>query len=234
VAEAAAVLPAVAVPLPAPALTVNYTHSLSERATLARARRKTHVDHVVERAVLRDGDEHRLVVRGRVDRGDAVEALGEAASDVRGEDAVLGGVVEALEEREAGRVRRRRLVGRLELLDDDVRVALDVPLRVHLLRRGKVVRVRVHEVARLEVRDGERDGEGRVGRERRAVRRELELGRRHVLRRRDDAHRRGVARARLDLLAVREREAGHRQAEVDEVVRRGQRRDLARFGSGGM
>jgi hypothetical protein len=97
--------------------------------------------------VLRDGDERRLVVRRRVDGGDLVRAGRQAAGDLDGELAVDGRVVEALEERELGRVRRRRLAERGELLDDDVRVADDLALAVDLLRRAEVVLLCVNERA---------------------------------------------------------------------------------------
>ena len=188
------------------------------------------LNHVIEGSVLRNSDKSRLVVRRSVDRRKTVRALRETARDDRGEHAVLRGVVEALEEDELARVRHLRRLERRDLLDDDVRVALDVALRVHLLRRGEVVVVRVHEVARLEVVDRHLDREVLVRGHLAVVRREDELGRGHVRRRRDDPHRRRVARARLDLLPVRDREVRDRRAEVDEVVRRGERGDLARLG----
>lgn len=89
--------------------------------------------------------------------------------------------------------------------------------RVHLLRRGKVVRVRVHEPARLEVLDREHNREVRVRGDRAKVRWADELRGGHRGRGRDHAHRGRVARPVLDLRAVREREVD-RGAEVDEVV----------------
>ena len=189
------------------------------------------LNNVVESAVLSDRDERRLVVRSSVDRGETVSTSRETTADNDAEHTALGDVVQALEEHELSGVRGRRRVERRDGVDDDVGVALDIALRVHDLGRGEVVLVRVREVARLEVADRHLDREVRVGLDRREVRRELELGRRHVRRRRDDAHRRGVARARLDLLAVRDRKVRHGRAEVDEVVRRRERGDLA---SGGL
>jgi len=175
------------------------------------------VDLVVERAVLRDGDEARLVVRRGVDARHAVRAGGEATGDGDAEHAVDGERVDALEELEHGRVEHRRRGETVDRLDDDVRVADNVAVAVHLLRRAVVVARRVDEVARLEVVDAHRDGEVRVRGDGAAVRRERELGGRHVRLRGDDAHRRGVARAREDLRAVRDLLAGDREAEVDEV-----------------
>lgn len=235
-AVAAAAVPAAAVPAAAVELlaaaplsvTVNYKTNVST-CLQSVVTLDTHVDHVVDGTVLGNGDKDRLMVGGSVDRRKAVRAGRETRGDICGEDAVLRDVVETLEEGELGRVRGGRLVDSAELLNDDVRVALDVARGVHLLRRGEVVLVRVHEVARLEVVDGHRDGERRVGLHGAEVLGERELGRGHVRRRGDDAHRRGVARTGLDLQAVGDGQVGHGGAEVDEVVRRGERCDLAGF-----
>lgn len=186
----------------------------------------TYVDHVIETTVLRNRDKHRLVVSSRVDRRQAVGSRRETTSDVGGESAVLGGIVETLEERELLRVRDRRLLERVEEVDDDVRVALDVAVRLDDLRRREVVLVRVHEETSLKVVDVHGNRERRVLVDDRAVSREDELRRRHVALRGDDTHRRGVAGAGRDLLAVGDREVGNSQAEVDEVVARGERRNL--------
>lgn len=98
-------------------------------------------------------------------------------------------------------------------------VADDVARCVHVLRRGVVVAVRVHEVARREVRHGHLDRELRVRLDRAEVRGEDKLGGRHVRSARNHTHWRSVARSSLDLRAVRERLVD-RQAEVDEVVGR--------------
>lgn len=57
------------------------------------------VDHVVERAVLCDSDEHRLVVRGRVDRAHAVEAGVETTRNVGSDDTVRRRLVDTLHRR---------------------------------------------------------------------------------------------------------------------------------------
>ena len=189
--------------------------------------REAYVDHVIERAVLCNSDEDGLVVRGGVDRGKAVGSSRETTRDVSGEDAVLRGAVEALEERELGRVEGRGLVERGEGLDDDVRVAGDVAVGRDRLGRGEVVLVRVHERARVQVLDRHLDREVLVRGDRLPVLGEHELGRGHVRLCGDDTHRRGVAGAGRDLLAVGDREVRDRRAEVDEVVRRRERGDLA-------
>jgi len=188
------------------------------------------VNHIIQRPVLSNSNQYRLVVRRGVDARKPVRAGGETRRDVRSEHAALRRGVQALEERELGRVRRGRLVERRQLLDDDMAVPLYLPLRVRELRRGKVVLLRVHEEARVQVVDRHLDRERRVRLDGAQVLRELELGARHVRRRRDHTHRRGVARAGLDLLAIGDREVGHGRAEVDKVVRGRLGRDLARLG----
>lgn len=99
-----------------------------------------------------------MVGRG-VDGGHAVDTGIKTVSDIDSDDAIDLGSVDTLEEGEDGRVSRSRLVERSELLNRDVRVADDVALRVHSLRRRVVVAVRVDEVTRLEVveRHGDRE-----------------------------------------------------------------------------
>lgn len=175
--------------------------------------------------------EDRLVIRRRVNRRHSISASWETTGNRSSEDAALGLVVETLEERELGRVGGLRAVKRRNRLDDDVGVARDFALCVNLLWRGEVVLVRVHKVACRKVLDGHRNREVLVRRDVIAVLRAHELGGGHVRRRSDDAHRRGIARAGSDLLPVRDIEVRHCCTEVDEVVRRGQRRNLASRGS---
>jgi len=179
--------------------------------------------------VLRDGDQDGLVVRRGVDTGHAVHTSREAGSDGRGQDTVDGRCVDTLEEREFRRVAGGGLRERVELLDDDVRVSRDVTARIDSLGSSEVVQVGVHEVARVQVANRHSDVERRVRLDRAKVLRERELRARHVGRRRNHAHWRGVARAAGDLRAVREGLVD-RQAEVDEVVRRGRGGDLASRG----
>ena len=158
------------------------------------------------------------MVGGRVNGRDAVHALGKTTGDSHGVDSVYGLIVEALEEGKLFWVYRRRLVERVELLDDDVRVALDVALPVQRLGRHVERRRRVREMARLEVADRDFDREVLVRLNLVAVGGHLELGRRHVRLPGDHAHRGLVARALGDLLAVRLLLVAELEAEVDEVV----------------
>lgn len=181
--------------------------------------------------MLGDGDEHRLVVRRRVDRAHLVEALRQTRRDGDRQDTVDCRIVHALEEGKLVGVAWLGLLEAREGLDDHMRMANNVPVLVNLLGRGKVRRGRVGEGAGGEVLDRELDVERRVrGGDVAQVGRVLEFHGRHVRRRRDDAHRRRVAGPGLDLLTVHDGLARHGRAEVDKVVRRGERSNLARRG----
>ena len=71
----------------------------------------TYVYAVIERAVLSNGDENRLVVRARVDGAHSVETSRQSRRDLGGQNVILGFLVETLEEREHLRVQR---LGRLQ------------------------------------------------------------------------------------------------------------------------
>lgn len=170
------------------------------------------------------------MVRGGVDRRETISASRETGGDIRGEDTVLGGVVQTFEEGKVRGVGRLRGGEGVDGFDDNVRVALDVAATADLLGRGEEVFIRVDEVAGVEVRDGHLDGERLVLLDDGAVGWEDELRRGHVRRRGDDTHGSRVARAGLNLLTVGDREVGDGQAKVNEVVGRGEGGDLA--GSG--
>jgi len=169
------------------------------------------------------------VVRGGVDGREPVGARWETVGHIDGNDAVVvGGCVDALEEREGLGVQDLGRRERIDVLYDEMGVADDVALAVHLLRRRIIVCLRVDKVARLEALDGHLDRELRVRFDGVQVGRGDEFGGGHVGAARDHAHRSRVARTVFDLLAVRERLVDG-EAEVDKVVVRGQRGDLARF-----
>ena len=75
------------------------------------------------RSVLSDSDERGLMVGGRVDGRHLVHSGGEPSGNLGREDAVLGRVVESLEERKLGRVGGRGRCERIDLLDHDVTVS---------------------------------------------------------------------------------------------------------------
>jgi len=58
---------------------------------------ETYVDTVIQRAVLSDGDDGRLVVGGSVDGAQPVCGGGKTVRDVSGQDAALCSCIQALE-----------------------------------------------------------------------------------------------------------------------------------------
>jgi len=58
----------------------------------------TYVYAVIERTVLSNGDENRLMIRARVDAAHSVETSIQAVCDFGGQDAILGRRVETFEE----------------------------------------------------------------------------------------------------------------------------------------
>ena len=124
------------------------TSTRSSRAVVATSTADGEVDDVVEETVLCLSDEDRLMVGRSVDATKTVDTGGEASGDVDVEVALrIRGSVHTLEERELGVVEGRSLGHALELLNDEVRVANNVVLRVKLLRRRVVVSLSVDEVA---------------------------------------------------------------------------------------
>ena len=155
-----------------------------------------------------------------VDGGKAVSASRETSSNIGSEDTVVSLLIQALEENEAGGVGRRRLRKGVELLDDNVGVSGNVTHCIDELRRGKVILGRIHEEASVEMTDGHLNRESGVRLEGTTVRRVDELRGRHVRLRSDDTHGCRVARTTRNLLAVRNGQVGHGEAEVNEVVGR--------------
>ena len=180
--------------------------------------RDSEVDHVIERTVLRNGDEDGLMVSSGVDRCHAVDTSIKTVSNIGGHDTVHLSGVDTLEEGEDIRVIRRCLVKSSELLNDDVSVSDDVALGVDCLGRRVVVALGVDEVTGLKVVERHRDSEVLVGSDSVTVLGEDELAGRHVRGRCNDTHRGRVAGTSLDLLTVGDRQVGHRQTEVNEVV----------------
>ena len=181
--------------------------------------------------MLSDGDESRLMVSSGVDRSETVDTSGETVGNISSQDTVSGLVVQTLEEGETSGVGGVGLGQGLQLLNNDVRVTLDIASTVNLLGSSEVVLLGVGEESSLEVGDGHRDGERSVGLDGIAVLGVLELGGRHVSLSSDDTHGCRVAGAGLDLLTIGERKVGNSQTEVDEVVRRSERSNLTSGGS---
>lgn len=190
---------------------------------------KTHVDLVIEGPVLSNGHEDRLMVGSAVDGGETVGARGKTRRDGRGELTVDGGGVQALEEGEHIGVGGGGVVEPVDGLHNDVRVTNDLVGRVQHLGSSEVVLLGVDEVASLHVGDVHDDVEGLRGGDGAEVRGVDELGGGHGGDGGDDTHGRRVAGPGLDLETVGEGELGNGRAEVDEVVGRGEGRNLAGF-----
>ena len=90
----------------------------------------TYVYAVIERAVLSNSDENRLVIRARVDAAHTVETSRQATRDLGGQDVIDGHVVETLEEREHQWIQRHNRVQSSNCLNDHVAVALNEPVVV--------------------------------------------------------------------------------------------------------
>lgn len=178
------------------------------------------LDHIIQGTVLGNRDENRLMVCGRVDGRHTVNACRETIGDGHVKLAVHSGVVQTLEELECSGVSGSSLSERADLLNDDVRVALDETSVVDSLGRSEIVLIGVDEEASIEVADVHEDGEGLVRGNHVEVLGVDELGRRHARVSSNDTHRSWVARSVLDLLTVSDGQVRDRKAEVDEVVRR--------------
>jgi hypothetical protein len=187
------------------------------------------VNDVIEGAVLSDSDESRLVVSSGVDGRYLVGTSGETTSNISGKDATLGGGVQALEEREDVGVGDVSGLESIDFLDNDVGVTDEGTGVVDLLRGSIVVLLSVDEITRDQVVDLHLDSEGRIGLEGLEVLRELELRAGHLVGGEDAANDGRVAAATTDLLTVGEGDLLG-SAEVDEVVLRGEGRNLTRVG----
>jgi len=93
------------------------------------------------------GHQRGLMVGSSVDGANSVHASSEAAGDVGGEDAILGDVVQTLEEGEGGGIER---LGRLEggeLLDDNVTMTNENSIAIDLLGSGIIVGLGIDEIS---------------------------------------------------------------------------------------
>lgn len=135
---------------------------------------------------------NRLVVGCRVDRGELVHTRSETGRNLGRKNTTLGSGVQTLEKGELLRIGGGGLSQRCKLLNHDVRVTLDLPLGVDLLGSREVVVGGVYEKAGLHLRNCHRDGECFVSLNCSKVLGEREFRRRHILCRRNAAHRRRV------------------------------------------
>ena len=171
---------------------------------------------VILSTTLGDGHQDGLVVGGGEHGADTVIAGGQTTSDGSGEETVaVAGIVDALEEDEAGGVKGLvRGQRAAQVLDSDVSVANDVALAIEVLGGGVVGALSVSERARGEVVDLDLDVKVLVGLDVSVVRRVAEDGRDHAVLGGNAAHGDTVAATPCLLLTVGDVLA---LAEVDEV-----------------
>jgi hypothetical protein len=184
------------------------------------------VDGIIERTMLSDGDNDWLMVGSSVYRRESVYTRWKTIGNVGSEHATVGSGVETFEECEHAWVGGCGLLQGCDFLDHDVRVALNLTLRVEYLRGGKVVLLSVNEESGLHVLDVHLNGELSFGLEDAKVEWKLEFGGGHVVDGRDKAHGGGITRSAGNLLPIGEGQIGE-QTEVDEVVGRSQGSNLA-------
>lgn len=123
-----------------------------------------------------NSDKHRLMVSSTVDGSETVDTSRETVGHISSQNTVGSLVVQTLEERETSGVGGGSLVESLDLLNNDVRVTLDITSTVNLLGSSEIVLLSVGEETGLEVADGHRDGERGVSLDGVAVLGVLELG----------------------------------------------------------
>lgn len=147
-----------------------------------------YIDDIIQRSVLSNWGDSRLVIRRTVDRGEPVYACWQPICDVCSQNTTLRRCIQTLEERELLRVGNLSRSQRINFLDHDVRVSFDHALSVQLLWRSKVVRLSINKVARLEILDSHGDSEGLVGGDGAQVGRERKLRRGHEVNTGDDTN----------------------------------------------
>ena len=88
----------------------------------------TYVYAVIERAVLSNGDENRLVVRTRVDAAHSVGTSRQASGHIGGQEATYGRCVESFKEHEYLRVQRLSRIQSRNCLNDQVAMTFNQPV----------------------------------------------------------------------------------------------------------
>ena len=138
--------------------------------------RRTYINRIIERTMLSDGGDNRLMVGRCIDGRELIKACGKTVGDIGSEFTAHSGGIQTLEESKLFGIGGSGLVERSELLDNDMRVALDLTLCVELLGCGKVVLLRVDEETGLHVLDLHLHCEWRIGFQSPKVLGEGELG----------------------------------------------------------
>jgi hypothetical protein len=173
------------------------------------------VNGIIDSSTLGNWHEHRLVICSGGDRRHPVCASRETLGDIGGELAVGGDTVETLEESENTRVAGLCRIEGCDLFNDDVVVSDNLASVVQLLRCSVVGVGSVGEGTGLHSVYVHDNGEWGVRLDITTVGWELELDGRHVVDTGNITHRRGVARASFNLLAICD---GLTETEGDEVV----------------
>lgn len=173
------------------------------------------VNSIIDGSTLGNRYDHTLMVRSGSDRGQPVCTSREAIGNIGSELAIRSNSIETLEESKNTWVCRLSRVEGRDRFDDYMVVPNNLPGVVQLLRCGEVGSGGIGEISCLHPLRIQDNGECSVGVYVTTVRRELEFTGRHVVDTRNITHRGRVARATLNLLAVREGLAG---TEIDEVI----------------
>lgn len=138
------------------------------------------VNTIVETSVLSNGDDHRLVVRGRVDGADTVSSSWNTGCDISSNLTVDSRSVDTLEESELLGICDGGITQSVDFFDDDMGMTDDLTLSRELLRSSKVILVRIHKVTGFQVIHVEFDRKLGVGGDGTHVGRESKLGTGHI------------------------------------------------------
>jgi hypothetical protein len=127
--------------------------------------------------MLRNTRQRRLMIRGRIDRKHPIRARRQPGRNTSAERPIrIKRIIQPLEKREFRRVKRTRIVQPVQLLNHQMRMSNQHPVRIDLRRRRVVVRLGVGECTGLQVLELEFGGEGLVGRDFAKVEGEDEFG----------------------------------------------------------
>jgi len=135
------------------------------------------------------------MIRPRVGRCDPIIPTRQASSYIDRQHSIHRGAVHDFEEHKFFRIQWCGLAEPCQLLNNNMGMPENVPVRVDFGRARHVSLRRVREPTSLEVIDCELHGKRLALRHRSKVRRENELGRRHVIRAWNDAYWNGVTRS---------------------------------------
>ena len=135
------------------------------------------------------------MIRPRVGRCDPIIPTRQASSYIDRQHSIHRGGVYYFEKHKFLRIQWRGLTEPCQLLNNDMGMPENVPVRVDSGRVRHVSLRRVREPTSLEVIDCELHGKRLALRQRSKVRREDELCRGHVIRAWNDAYRSGVTRS---------------------------------------